>query len=88
MRMNDRLNGFLWGTAMGAGAAVIVGLSMGGSVTGTFVGRHPERVRSLTLVDPVAGMNRTAPLMFRLPVVGPVLWQALAVPVCPSPAGT
>jgi hypothetical protein len=27
--MNDRLNGFLWGTAMGAGAAVIVGLSMG-----------------------------------------------------------
>jgi hypothetical protein len=29
MRMNDRLNGFLWGTAMGAGAAVIVGLSMG-----------------------------------------------------------
>ena len=29
MKMNDRLNGFLWGTAMGAGAAVIVGLSMG-----------------------------------------------------------
>jgi hypothetical protein len=27
--MNDRLNGFLWGTAMGAGAAVIVGLWMG-----------------------------------------------------------
>ena len=27
--MNDRLNGFLWGTAMGVGAAVIVGLSMG-----------------------------------------------------------
>ena len=27
--MNDRLNGFLWGTAAGAGAAVIVGLSMG-----------------------------------------------------------
>jgi len=29
MRMNDRLNGFLWGIPMGAGAAVIVGLSMG-----------------------------------------------------------
>jgi hypothetical protein len=29
MKMNDGLNGFLWGTAMGAGAAVIVGLSMG-----------------------------------------------------------
>jgi pimeloyl-ACP methyl ester carboxylesterase len=58
----------------------IMGLSMGGSVTGTFVGRHPERVRSLTLIDPVAGESRSAPLMFRLPVVGPVLWQALAVP--------
>ena len=58
----------------------IVGLSMGGSVTGTFAGRHPERVRSLTLIDPVAGQSRSVPLTFRLPVVGPVLWQALAVP--------
>jgi hypothetical protein len=29
MRMNDRLNGFLWGIPLGATAAVIVGLSMG-----------------------------------------------------------
>jgi hypothetical protein len=29
MKMNDRLNGFVWGIAAGAGAAVIVGLSMG-----------------------------------------------------------
>jgi pimeloyl-ACP methyl ester carboxylesterase len=58
----------------------VVGLSMGGPVTATFVGRHPERVRSLTLVDPAAGTSRAAPLMFRLPLVGPVLWQALAVP--------
>jgi hypothetical protein len=29
MRINDRLNGFLWGIPLGAGAAVIVGLSMG-----------------------------------------------------------
>jgi hypothetical protein len=29
MEMNDRLNGFLWGIPLGAGAAVIVGLSMG-----------------------------------------------------------
>lgn len=29
MQMNDRLNGFLWGIPLGAGAAVIVGLSMG-----------------------------------------------------------
>jgi hypothetical protein len=29
MTMNDRLNGFLWGIPLGAGAAIIVGLSMG-----------------------------------------------------------
>src|SRR3982751_5534470 len=46
----------------------IVGLSMGGSVTGTFAGRHPERVRSLTLIDPVAGQSRAAPLLCTLPV--------------------
>jgi len=33
MKMNDRLNGFLWGTAVGAGAGAIVGLSMGWIVT-------------------------------------------------------
>ncbi len=27
--MNDRLNGFTWGVAVGAGAAVVAGLSMG-----------------------------------------------------------
>ena len=60
----------------------IVGLSMGGPVTANFVGRHPDRVRSLTLVDPAAGPGEQEPpaLMFRLPVVGPALWQGLAVP--------
>ena len=58
----------------------IVGLSMGGPVTAEFVGRHPDRVRSLTLVDPAAGARGTVPLVFKLPVVGPALWQSLAVP--------
>lgn len=30
----------------------LVGLSMGGPVTAAFTARHPERVRSLTLIDP------------------------------------
>ncbi len=34
MQMNDHLNGFLWGTAMGAGAAITVGLSAGRIVSG------------------------------------------------------
>lgn len=29
MKMNDRLNGFFWGIAVGAGAAAVFGLSMG-----------------------------------------------------------
>lgn len=58
----------------------LVGLSYGGPVIGTFVANHPERVRSLTFVDPAAGEVRTLPWFFRLPAVGPSLWQVLAVP--------
>jgi len=58
----------------------LAGVSMGGFVTGTFAGRHPDRVRSLTLVDPVAGTNPPSQGMMGWPVVGPYLWQTLAVP--------
>jgi len=60
----------------------IVGLSMGGPVTAEFVARHPDRVRSLTLVDPAAGPGEQSapPFVFRIPGVGAVLWQAIAVP--------
>ena len=58
----------------------VVGLSMGGPVSAEFAARHPERVRSLTLVDPAAGERGGPPAMFRVPVVGHVLWQTLAVP--------
>jgi pimeloyl-ACP methyl ester carboxylesterase len=58
----------------------LAGVSMGGAVTGMFAGRHPKRVRSLTLVDPVAGTSGSQG-MFGWPVIGPYLWQTLAVPV-------
>jgi pimeloyl-ACP methyl ester carboxylesterase len=58
----------------------VVGLSMGGAVTAAFVAAHPDRARSLTLIDPVAGTRSAPPLLFRLPVVGQALWQGLAVP--------
>jgi hypothetical protein len=35
MKMNDRLNGFVWGICIGAIVAVITGLTMGWIVTGT-----------------------------------------------------
>jgi pimeloyl-ACP methyl ester carboxylesterase len=57
----------------------LAGVSMGGAVTSMFAGRHPQRVRSLMLVDPVAGSGGEQG-MFAWPVVGGVLWQTLAVP--------
>ena len=63
------------------GSVDLVGLSMGGIVVGAFTGRHPERVRSVTLIDPAAGPAGPAlPVMFRLPFLGPVMWQIVAVP--------
>lgn len=60
------------------------GVSMGGWVTGTFAGRHPERVRSLILVDPVAGarptsMSFSTRLRFT-PVVGLWVYQTMDEP--------
>ena len=58
----------------------IVGLSMGGIVVGAFAGRHPERVRSMTMVDPAAAPRGAVPSMFTAPLVGSFLWQVVAVP--------
>jgi pimeloyl-ACP methyl ester carboxylesterase len=59
------------------------GVSMGGWVTATFASRHPTRIRSLVLVDPVAGGRAAPSLSARLramPVVGDYLWQTTDVP--------
>jgi pimeloyl-ACP methyl ester carboxylesterase len=61
-------------------AVDVVGLSMGGPVVANFAANHPQRVRSLTLVDPAAGPRGRVPWMFRIPAFGRGLWQALAVP--------
>jgi pimeloyl-ACP methyl ester carboxylesterase len=63
-----------------AGPVHLAGVSMGGWVTGTFAGRHPDRVRSLILVDPVAGKSGGPPSGFRIPAVGPMAWQTFVVP--------
>ncbi len=58
----------------------LMGLSFGGAVTAGFTARHAGRVRSLTLVDPVAGTLTPMPWFVRLPIIGPMLWQAMVVP--------
>jgi pimeloyl-ACP methyl ester carboxylesterase len=58
----------------------VAGVSMGGWVTATFVSRHPERVRTLTLVDPVTGTASKPGGLFAVPLIGDYLWQTLAVP--------
>jgi len=63
-----------------AGPVHLAGVSMGGWVTATYAGRHPDRVRSLILVDPVAGTSGGPPSGFRIPAFGSVAWQAFVVP--------
>ncbi|MEO7085184.1 MAG: alpha/beta fold hydrolase [Gemmatimonadaceae bacterium] len=58
----------------------LAGVSMGGWVAGTFASRHPDRVRSLILVDPVAGKTGTSLSVAGWPVVGDYVFQMAAMP--------
>ena len=55
----------------------LIGLSMGGPITGTFTTRFPERVKSLTLIDP-AGVKPVSltPMLkaMKLPVVAEAIF--------------
>ncbi|MBK9926420.1 MAG: alpha/beta hydrolase [Anaerolineales bacterium] len=44
----------------------LVGLSMGGPITATFTTRYPERVKSLTLIDPTGARAVAPSLMLRM----------------------
>jgi pimeloyl-ACP methyl ester carboxylesterase len=54
----------------------LIGLSMGGPVAATFTGRHPERVRSLTLIDPSGARPVSLTPMLRLAKV-PILAETV-----------
>lgn len=57
----------------------LVGLSFGGPVVSQFVVQHPDRVRSMTLIDPMSERS-DVPLLLRLPVVGRWVWKVSVVP--------
>lgn len=76
----DRQLGELLDSLHVPGKVDLAGVSMGGWISATFTGRHPERVRTLTLVDPVAGTSPVASGFETLPVIGPYLFQTFAVP--------
>ena len=67
-----------------SGPVDVMGLSMGGSIAGTFAARHPERVRTLTLVDPAFASPRALSLVERTPLVRDYLHAVLAVPSMPE----
>ncbi|HVX38624.1 MAG TPA: alpha/beta hydrolase [Gemmatimonadaceae bacterium] len=76
----DRQLGELLDSLRVSGPIDLAGVSMGGWVTATFAGRHPARVRSLVLVDPVAGTSPRTLGMASYPLIGSYLWQTLTVP--------
>jgi pimeloyl-ACP methyl ester carboxylesterase len=75
LQLTELLDSLMW-----TGPVDLIGLSYGGAIVGAFGGRHPERVRSITMVDPVATTGAPLPAVIRAPLLGSYLWQVLQVP--------
>lgn len=58
--------------------ADVLGLSMGGAVAGRFAARHPERVRTLTLVAPLTHSFVSRPI--NVPGFGEWIWHSFVLP--------
>ena len=56
-----------------------LGLSFGGYVVAHYASTHSQRIRTLTLVDPVTS-RRVLPWYIQAPIIGPYLFQVGAVP--------
>ncbi len=52
------------------GAIDVAGLSMGGAIAVNFADQHPDRVRTLTLVDPGIGLFAETPFPVSIPFLG------------------
>ena len=79
-RLFERQIGELLDSLHVTGKVDFGGVSFGGYTMGVYTGRHPERVRSLILVDPVAGKSPATLHPIDYPIVGAFLFQTQAVP--------
>jgi pimeloyl-ACP methyl ester carboxylesterase len=61
----------------------LVALSFGSFVASSFVARHPDRVRTVTFVDPMSGAPEV-PRVLRVPLLGSWLWTVSRVPDLPA----
>lgn len=62
------------------GAVDVAGLSMGGIIAANFADHHPDRVRTLTLVDPAFGSRAQTPFPLAIPGVGEYVMTTVAAP--------
>jgi pimeloyl-ACP methyl ester carboxylesterase len=79
-KLYERQLGELLDSLHVTGKVDLGGVSAGGYVTGVYAGRHPDRVRSLILADPVAGKSPATMRPYDLPVIGEYWWQAASLP--------
>lgn len=75
---DEQLNGLLDSLRV-AGPIDLMGLSFGGFVVAHYTSTHPQRVRTVTLVDPVSS-TRVMPSWLSTPVVGEWVFQTTQVP--------
>ena len=61
------------------GQVDLFGLSFGGFVTAHYAPTHPQRIRTLNLIDP-SNARPTIPWQLQVPLLGPYLFQVAAVP--------
>jgi pimeloyl-ACP methyl ester carboxylesterase len=61
------------------GQVDLFGLSFGGFVTAHYASTHPQRIRTLNLVDP-SNAPPSTPWQLQVPLLGPYLFQVAAVP--------
>ncbi len=62
------------------GRVDFVGNSMGGLITTTFAARHPEKVRTLTLIDPAFFFLERVPFPLGMPHIGDYVGRVYVVP--------